>query len=458
MFRKLLVANRGEVAVRVARTCRKMSVCPVAVFSEADRGAPWLEAFDEAICLGPAHPARSYLDQEAILQAAQQADVQALHPGWGFLAENALFATRVRHQGLAWVGPPPRAIRLMGDKALARRTVASAGLPTIPGSEGTLDDIDQARRLAAEIGYPVLLKATAGGGGKGMRICRDESELAQGFTEASREAEASFSNPGLYLEKFIERGRHIEFQLMADSWGAAVHLGERECSVQRRHQKLVEEAPSPVLDPALRQHYGELVVQAALAVGYEGAGTVEFLREPGGKLYFMEMNTRLQVEHPVTEMISGIDLVEHQLRVAAGERLALRQEEITLDGHAIEARINAEDPSDDFRPSPGEITRFDFPRQVDGARIRVDTHVLRPSEVPPFYDSLVAKVIAWGPSRPAAIAGLSACLAGARIEGVPTTIPAHLKILAHQAFTSGDYDTGTLEDIDLGSPAPHPSD
>lgn len=449
MFGKLIVANRGEVAVRVARTCRKLSISPVAVYSEADRGAPWLDAFDEAVCIGPAHPGRSYLDQEAILQAAMQSDVQAVHPGWGFLAENALFAARARYQGLAWVGPPPRAIRLMGDKALARETVKAAGLPTIPGSDGVLTGADQARALAAEIGYPVLLKATAGGGGKGMRICREESELARAFTEASREAEASFSNPGLYLEKYIERGRHIEFQILADGWGRAIHLGERECSVQRRHQKLVEEAPSPALDPATREEFGTKAAKAAAAVGYEGAGTVEFLRSPEGALYFMEMNTRLQVEHPVTEMITGIDLVEHQLRIAAGEPLALGQEQIAIDGHAIEARINAEDPSQGFRPSPGAVTRFEFPEEVPGGTVRVDSHMEAPCEVPPFYDSLIAKVIAKGATREAAIAALESALKGAVVEGVPTTIPAHLTILSSRPFRSGDYDTGLVEEIDL---------
>ncbi len=454
MFRKLLVANRGEVAVRIARTCRRLGVSPVAVHSEADAGAPWLEAFDEAICLGPSHPGRSYLDQSAVLQAAVQAEVQAIHPGWGFLAENALFAARVRQLRIAWVGPTPGAIRMMGDKALARETMARAGLPTIPGSDGLVADVEEAKRLADDIGYPVLLKATAGGGGKGMRIVREPGELAAAFTEASREAEAAFGNPGLYMEKFIEHGRHIEFQVLGDTFGAAVHLGERECSVQRRHQKLVEEAPSPALTEDQRREFGAKVARAVAALGYVGAGTMEFLRGPDGSLYFMEMNTRLQVEHPVTEEITGIDLVEHQLRIAAGEHLSLRQEEISWSGHAVEARINAEDPARDFQPGPGTITRFDFPADRGPGTVRVDTHVLSvPAEVPPFYDSLVAKVIARGEDREAAIDTLRNCLAAARVEGVPTTIPAHLRILDHPDFRAGTYDTGLVAGLDLGGNA-----
>ncbi|MBP7147286.1 MAG: acetyl-CoA carboxylase biotin carboxylase subunit [Acidobacteria bacterium] len=446
MFRRLLVANRGEVAVRIARTCRRLGVKPVAVYSEADAGAPWLAHFEAAVCIGPAHPGRSYLDQEAILQAAIQQDCQAIHPGWGFLAENALFATRVSQLRIAWVGPTPRAIRLMGDKALARETVAGLGLPTIPGSEGVLRDAGEAVERAAGIGFPVLLKASAGGGGRGMRVVRSADELARAFADAGREAGASFGDPSLYMEKYIERGRHIEFQVLGDGFGNAVHLGERECSVQRRHQKLVEEAPSPVLDPRTREELGARIVHALAALGYQGAGTMEFLRDAGGALYFMEMNTRLQVEHPVTEMTTGIDIVEHQLRVAAGERLGIATGDVAWDGHAIEARINAEDPARDFQPAPGRIARFEFPADLGPGRVRIDTHIEPPAEVPPFYDSLVAKVIAHGRTRGDAIETLRRCLATARVEGVPTTIPAHLKILAHPGFASGDYDTSLLSD------------
>ncbi len=421
-----------------------MGVSPVAVCSEADAGAPWLASFDEVVCVGAARPARSYLDQDAILEAAIVTGAQAVHPGWGFLAENALFATRVREARLAWVGPSPRAIRTMGDKALARQTMAALGLPTIPGSEGLLADANEARALAQRIGYPVLLKATAGGGGRGMRVCRDAGDLERAFAEASGEAQSAFGDAGLYLEKYIERGRHIEFQVLGDSWGHVVHLGERECSVQRRHQKLVEEAPSPCIDAATRATIGERITRALADLRYEGAGTIEFLRGPDGSLYFMEMNTRLQVEHPVTECITGLDLVEQQLRIAAGERLALRQDDVRTTGHAVEARINAEDPAQDFKPAPGRITRFDFPVDRGPGTVRVDTHVAAGAEIPPFYDSLVAKVIAHGATRADALDTLARCLAAAKVEGVPTTIPVHIAVLADPRFRAGDYDTGLL--------------
>ncbi len=421
MFRRLLVANRGEVAVRVAKTARRLGVQTVAIHSEADAGAPWLAAFDRAVAIGPAHPGKSYLDQDAVLQVAVQEDCQALHPGWGFLAENALFAARVRQLGIAWVGPPPRAIRLMGDKATARRTMAALGLPTIPGSEGILADADEARQLADGIGYPVLLKATAGGGGRGMRVARDPQQLAAAFAEAAREAQAAFGDPGLYLEKYVLNGRHIEFQVLACDWGRAVHLGERECSVQRRHQKLVEEAPSPALDPATREGLGARITAAMVELGYRGAGTLEFLKDPAGPLYFMEMNTRLQVEHPVTEMITGIDIVEHQLRIAANE-----------------------DPAKGFQPNPGPIERFVVPLDRGPGIVRVDTHLAPPDHVPPFYDSLVAKVIAHGETREAARQTLRRALAATEVQGVPTTIPAHLAILDDPRFVSGVYDTSLL--------------
>ncbi len=444
MFRRVLVANRGEVAARVARTCRRMGVSPAVVHSDADAGAPWLSLFDEAVCVGPGHPARSYLDQDAILEAAALVEAQAIHPGWGFLAENALFATRVRQQGIAWIGPSPRSIRLMGDKALARRTMAGAGVPTIPGSEGLLSGPEEAASHAERAGYPVLLKASAGGGGKGMRVVRAAGELAAAFADASREAQAAFGDPGMYLEKYVERGRHVEFQLLGDHWGSVIHLGERECSVQRRHQKLVEEAPSPALAAGERAAMGERIARAVAAIGYRGAGTVEFLRAPDGALYFMEMNTRLQVEHPVTEMITGLDLVELQLRVAAGEPLPVRQDDVRFAGHAIEARLNAEDAARDFAPAPGTITAFEVDATLGPGTVRVETHVAAPCEVPPFYDSLVAKVVAHGATREAAIATLERALASARIEGVPTTIPVHLAVLADPRFRAGAYDTGLL--------------
>ncbi|RMG46064.1 MAG: ATP-grasp domain-containing protein [Acidobacteria bacterium] len=452
MFRRLMVANRGEVAVRIARTCARLGIETVCAVSEADRRAPWLDAFDRVICIGAAAPARSYLSQEAILQAAVQEEVQALHPGWGFLAENALFAARVRQLGIAWVGPSPHSLRLMGDKALARRTMEEAGLPTIPGSRGLLAGPDEAEAVASEVGYPVVLKAAAGGGGKGIRRCDGPEELRAAFAEASREAAAAFGHPGLYLEKFIEHGRHIEFQLAGDGHGAAVHLGERECSVQRRHQKLIEESPSPVVDDATRRTTGEAAARAVAALRYAGVGTAEFLRDADGRLFFMEMNTRLQVEHPVTEMVTGLDLVEWQLRIAAGEPLPARQEEIRWEGHAIEARINAEDPAEDFRPCPGTIESMRFPGDAGPGRVRVDTHVRPPCEVPPFYDSMIAKVIAHGRDREEARQTLLRCLERSEVEGVATTIPAHLVLLSHPAFASGAYDTSLAGGL-FGAPA-----
>ncbi|GAB4373202.1 MAG: acetyl-CoA carboxylase biotin carboxylase subunit [Acidobacteriota bacterium] len=449
MFRRLLVANRGEVAVRIARTCRRLGVSPVAVCSEADRGAPWLEEFDQAITIGPSHPVRSYLDQSAILEAARLADCQAIHPGWGFLAENATFAARVRQLQLAFVGPPPGAIRLMGDKVAARQTAARAGLPTIPGSDGLVTDAAEARAVAEAVGFPVLLKATAGGGGRGMRRVDEPAELEAAFREASREAAAAFGDGGLYVEKLIEGGRHIEFQVLVDDYGRAIHLGERECSVQRRHQKLIEEAPSPALDPDTRAEYGARAAQAAAAIGYRSAGTVEMLRDADGHLYFMEMNTRLQVEHPITEEVTGIDIVEQQLRIAAAEPLRIAQDDVRLDGHAIEARLNAEDVARDFRPSPGTIAAFEIPCDLGPGRVRIDTHVRAGAVVPPHYDSLIAKVIAHGRTRGEAIETLRRALAGARIEGVPTTIPAHLAVLDDDAFRAGTYDTTIVERLRL---------
>ncbi len=436
--------------MRIARTCRRMGISPVAVCSEADRGAPWLEAFDHVIVIGPSHPVRSYLDQSAVLEAARLADCQAIHPGWGFLAENAVFATRVRQLQIAFVGPSPRAIRLMGDKVRARETAARAGLPTIPGSDGLVTDAAAARAVAEAVGYPVLLKATAGGGGRGMRRVDDPGQLDDAFREASREAAASFGNGGLYVEKLIERGRHIEFQVLADEYGQAIHLGERECSVQRRHQKLIEESPSPALDEATRSEFGMRAAAAAATIGYRGAGTVEMLRDPDGHLYFMEMNTRLQVEHPITEEVTGIDIVEQQLRIAAGEPLRITQSEVTFSGHSIEARLNAEDVAHDFRPVPGTIEAFEIPTDRGPGRIRIDTHVGAGSEVPPHYDSLIAKVIAHAGDRAGAIETLVRALDGAKITGVPTTIPAHLEILGDPAFRAGDYDTTIVERLALG--------
>jgi len=447
MFRRLLVANRGEVAGRIIRACRELGVETVAVYSTADADSPHLRDADRTVCIGAGPPSSSYLDMEAILQAAEQTDCQALHPGFGFLAENALFAARVRQQQIAWVGPPPLAIARMGDKAEARRAMAAAGLPTVPGTEGILPDVDAALEAAAEVGYPALLKATAGGGGRGMRRCSGEEELRRGFAEASLEAEKAFGNAGLYLEKVIVGARHVEFQVLADHYGAAIHLGERECSIQRRHQKLLEEAPSPALTPEMRRQMGEQAAGAAAAIGYASAGTVEFLLDPDGRLYFMEMNTRLQVEHPVTEMITGVDIVAEQLRIAANVPLSLSQEDVRLEGHAIEFRINAEDPDEDFRPDPGTVSVFEPPT---GEGIRVETHVESGYRIPPFYDSMIAKLIVFGRDRRSAIEASKVALESFRVEGVKTTIPVHLRVLGEAAFRSGQYDTLWLERLLAG--------
>ncbi len=424
-----------------------MGIETVAVYSTADADSPHLDLADHRVCLGPGPSAESYLNQDAILQAAEQSDCQALHPGFGFLAENALFAARVLQHQIAWVGPAPRAIARMGDKAEARRVMGEAGLPTIPGTKGILASVDEARDAADTVGYPVLLKATAGGGGKGMRRCADAAELVAGYAEASLEAEKAFSNPGLYLEKVVVGARHIEFQVLGDRFGGAVHLGERECSVQRRHQKLLEEAPSPAVDAATRAAYGQRVVEAVRALGYTSAGTMELLRDADGSLYFMEMNTRLQVEHPVTEMITGVDIVQEQIRIAANERLSVTQDEVTASGHAIEFRVNAEDPERDFRPDPGTLTRFEPPT---GDGIRVDTHVASGYRIPPFYDSMIAKLIVHGRDRADAIARAEAALAAFAVEGVKTTIPLHLRIVREPAFRAGTYDTTWLERLLAG--------
>jgi len=448
MFRRILVANRGEVAARIIRACRELGIESVAVHSVADADSPHLRLADERVCIGPSPSSESYLDMDAILQAAEQTGCQAVHPGFGFLGENAHFAARVRQQQLTWIGPPPNAIARMGDKAEARRAMKAAGLPTIPGTEGILADVEEARRAADEVGYPVLLKATAGGGGKGMRMCGDETELGRAYSQASLEAEKAFGNAGLYLEKVLVGARHIEFQVLADVYGRAIHIGERECSVQRRHQKLLEEAPSPVMTPAVRDEVGRRAADAAAAIDYTSAGTMEFLRDGDGNHFFMEMNTRLQVEHPVTEMITGIDIVQTQIKIAANRPLEISQEDLEINGHAIEFRINAEDPDQDFRPDPGTITVFEPPV---GDGVRIDTHVEAGYEIPPFYDSMIAKLIVHGADRNDAIEKSMEALDGFRIEGVATTIPIQRRILAESVFRDGSYDTSWLERLLAGS-------
>jgi acetyl-CoA carboxylase biotin carboxylase subunit len=444
MFKRILIANRGEIALRVIRGCRELGVESVAVYSEADADSPHLEQADVRVCIGPPKSAESYLNMEALLQAAEQHDCCAVHPGYGFLAENALFAELCEQAKMSFIGPPAGAIRAMGDKATARETMRASGLPVIPGSQGTLPGVPEGLALARKIGFPVLLKATAGGGGKGMRRVDRAEEFAAKYQEAALEAEKAFKNPGLYLEKYIVDGRHIEFQVMADAYGNVVHLGERECSAQRRHQKLVEESPSPVMTAELRHELGERIRRALPIVGYRNAGTVEFFRDPTGPMYFMEMNTRLQVEHPVTEMVTGRDLVAEQLRIAANEMLSFTQDQVVMNGHAIECRINAEDPFEDFKPSPGLVTAFEPPHAVDGVKVRVDSHVRAGYRIPVYYDSLIAKLIVWGSTRDAARKGMIRALEAFRVEGVKTTIPVHLQIMRSKDFAAGEYDTGFI--------------
>jgi acetyl-CoA carboxylase, biotin carboxylase subunit len=444
MFRRLLVANRGEVAVRVARACRALGIAPIGVASEADLGSAWIRAMDEVVCLGPAPASASYLDAVRIVQAARQTHASALHPGWGFLAENPRLAALCRQHGITFVGPSASLLEKMGVKSPAKAAMRAAGLPVVPGSDGPVADLDAAQAAARAVGFPVMLKADRGGGGRGMRRCDDEAGLREAYAAARAEAEAAFGDGEIYLEKLLERGRHIEVQILCDAYGNGVHLGERECSVQRKHQKLIEESPSPALGSAERSDLGEAAVRAALALGYTNAGTIEFLRAADGSTYFMEMNTRLQVEHPVSEAVSGIDVVETQIRIAANEPLAFAQSDVAATGAAIECRINAEDPAHDFRPSPGRLGMFDFPRDAGPGSVRVDTHLASGEEVSPHYDSLLAKVIASADTREAAIATMLACLRGARVEGVPTTIPVHLAVLASDAFRRGDYDTSAI--------------
>ena len=439
---KLLIANRGEIALRILRTCREMGIATVAVHSTVDRNALHVQLADEAVCVGEAPSSRSYLNIPNILAAATSRGADAIHPGYGFLAENANFAEICQAHSITFVGPSPESIRAMGDKSTAKHTMQRVGVPTIPGSEGLLDTPQTAARLAEAMGYPVMIKATAGGGGRGMRLVPSAEQLESLFRAAQGEAEAAFGNPGLYMEKFIDRPRHVEVQILADRHGNVVHLGERDCSVQRRHQKLLEEAPSPGLSTDLRQRMGNAAVSAARSIGYEGAGTVEFLLDRSGHFYFMEMNTRIQVEHPVTEMVTGIDLIAEQLRIAGGEPISVLQEEIQIHGHAIECRINAEDPSHNFRPAPGRITGWLPP---GGPGVRVDSHVYTGYEIPPFYDSLIGKLIVWGVDRDAALRRLRRALSECAITGIPPTIDFHLALLDRPEFQRGDIHTKFVE-------------
>jgi acetyl-CoA carboxylase, biotin carboxylase subunit len=433
-FSKILIANRGEIALRILRTCEEMGIATVAVHSTVDRHALHVQLADEAVCIGEAPSSKSYLNIPNIIAAAFTRNATAIHPGYGFLAENARFAEICADHKITFIGPTPEAIRAMGDKSTAKETMIRVGVPTVPGSDGLLTSEKEAYAIAKEIGFPVIIKATAGGGGRGMRLVREEGELNKAFLAAQGEAEAAFGNPGVYLEKFIERPRHIEFQILADSYGNVIHLGERDCSIQRRHQKLLEEAPSPALTPELRQKMGDAAIRAAKSINYVGAGTVEFLLDASGSFYFMEMNTRIQVEHPITEMITGIDLIAEQIRIAQGEPLSLRQQDVLLRGHAIECRINAEDPDHNFRPNPGRISGYLAP---GGMGVRIDSHVYTDYEIPPYYDSLIGKLIVWGPDRPTAIKRMKRALRECAITGVPTTIGFHQKVLENQDFLKG---------------------
>ncbi|MFQ5590691.1 MAG: acetyl-CoA carboxylase biotin carboxylase subunit [Phycisphaerae bacterium] len=444
MFKRILIANRGEIALRVIRACRKLGVESVAVYSEADSASPHLSEADGKVCIGPGKSTESYLNMTAIIQAAEQTECCAVHPGYGFLAENALFAELCEQAKITFIGPPAQAIRAMGDKATARETMRQAGLPVIPGSRGTLTSVEEGLQSAERIGFPVLLKASAGGGGRGMRRVDGAGEFESKYREASMEAEKAFGNDALYMEKYIVDGRHIEFQVMADAFGNVVHLAERECSVQRRHQKLIEESPSPVVDQQSRREMGERLRSAMAIVGYRSAGTVEFLRDSAGQLFFMEVNARLQVEHPVTEEVTGHDLVSEQILIAANETLRYAQEQVKVNGHAIECRINAENPDDDFQPSPGEVTQFSAPTEVSGVKVRVDTHVQPGYRIPMYYDSLIAKLIVSGPTRAAAREGMIKALESFHIGGVKTTVPVLIKVLKHPDFAAGAYDTGLI--------------
>lgn len=443
-FSKILIANRGEIALRILRTCEEMGIATVAVHSTIDRHALHVQLADEAVCIGEPPSGKSYLNIPNIIAAALTRNATAIHPGYGFLAENAKFAEICADHQIAFIGPSPAAIRAMGDKSTAKDTMKRAGVPTIPGSEGLLTDEKEASEIANQIGYPIIIKATAGGGGRGMRLVREEGELSKLFQAAQGEAEAAFGNAGVYLEKFVERPRHIEFQILADSYGNVIHLGERDCSIQRRHQKLLEEAPSPALNPELRMLMGQAAVKAAQSIQYTGAGTVEFLLDQKGNFYFMEMNTRIQVEHPVTEMITGLDLIAEQIRIAQGEKLPLTQEEVQLRGHAIECRINAEDPDYNFRPHPGRISGYLAP---GGPGVRMDSHVYTDYEIPAYYDSLIGKLIVWGSDRDTAIRRMKRALRECAITGVPTTIGFHQRILETPAFLKGEVYTNFVEQL-----------
>jgi len=441
MFKKILIANRGEVALRIIFACRELGIKTVAVFSEADENSLHVRFADEDVCIGPARSADSYLNVPAVISAAEITGADAIHPGYGFLSESAYLAEVCEACHIRFIGPDPQVIRLMGDKARARRVMKKAGVPILPGSDGPIESEDKALKLAKDIGYPVIVKATAGGGGRGMRVVRAPAELSHAVKTAQREAEAAFGVADVYIEKYVESPRHIEFQILGDHHGSVIHLGERECSIQRRHQKLIEESPSPALSEKMRRKMGGIVIDAAKAVQYTNAGTFEFLMDSEGRFYFMEANTRLQVEHPVTEMVTGIDIVKEQIRIAAGERLSFKQSEVTFSGHSIECRVNAEDP-ETFVPSPGVIHVFSVP---GGPGVRVETFAHSECTISPFYDSMIAKIIVHGRDRSEAIARMRRALEMTVIEGIKTTIPLHLRILNDPDFVAGKLSTSFME-------------
>jgi acetyl-CoA carboxylase biotin carboxylase subunit len=442
MFSKILIANRGEIAVRVIRACKELNIRTVAVYSEADRGSLHVRLADEAICVGGARAEQSYLNIPAIISAAEIADVDGIHPGYGFLSQNAHFAEICHSCNITFIGPPASAIRLMGDKIAAKDLMRKSGIPIVPGSMAAVRNKEDALKTARRIGYPVIVKAAAGGGGRGMRVCHNDVRLVSALMTCQSEAEASFGSSDVFVEKYLEQPRHIEFQILSDRQGHTVHLGERDCTIQRRHQKLVEESPSPAVDAKLRRKMGELAVRAAKAAGYESVGTIEFLLNKDGTFFFIEMNTRIQVEHPVTEMVTGLDLIKEQIRVAAGQSLGMKQDDISLDGWAIECRINAEDPSNGFAPSPGRIMEYQPP---GGPGVRVDTHVFSGYDVPPFYDSLLAKLITTGRTREDAIRTMQRALDEFLIEPIRTTIPLHKQIFSDPTFWRGQIATDYLD-------------
>lgn len=444
MFSKILIANRGEIALRIIRACKELGVKSVAVYSTQDEDALHTIFADEAVCIGPPSSTESYLNPVRIISAAEITGADAIHPGYGFLAENPNFADMCVSCDLTFIGPPAEVIRKMGDKSVAKISMKKAGVPVIPGSPGVIKSEKDAKKIANDIGFPIIIKAVAGGGGKGMRIVKEEKKLENSFMMASAEAESAFGNPDLYFEKYIESPRHIEIQLLADTHGNVIHLGERDCSIQRRHQKLIEESPSSIIDNSHRRKMGDIAVKGAKYIGYQSAGTIEFLLDSKGKYYFMEMNTRIQVEHPVTEMVYNVDLIKEQIRLAAGEKLGIKQSEIKPIGHAIECRINAEDPLHNFIPSPGKITYLHIP---GGPGIRVDTHIYDSYEVPPFYDSLLAKLVVYARNRNEAIRRLNRALDEFVIEGIKTTIPFHKFVINTREFKEGNFNTHFIENI-----------